>query len=43
MFSPTAGAGDDVYDILKLPRENIKNEFSEADLNQFNRIKKKND
>ena len=24
VFSPTAGAGDDVYDILKLPKENIK-------------------
>lgn len=35
VFSPTAGAGDDMYDILKLPEENIKNEFNEDDLNQL--------
>ena len=33
VFSPTAGEGDDMYDVLKLPKENIKNEFSEEDLN----------
>lgn len=35
VFSPTAGNGDDMYDILKLPKENIKNDFSENDLNQL--------
>ena len=35
IFSPTACAGDDLFDILKLPKENIKNEFSETDLNQL--------
>ena len=41
VFSPTAGAGDDMYDILKLPKENIKNEFSEDDLNQLIESRKK--
>jgi len=35
VFSPTAGEGDDMYDNLKLPKENIKNEFSEEDLNEI--------
>lgn len=33
IFSPTACAGDDMYDVLGLPSENIKNDFSEDDLN----------
>ena len=35
VFSPTAGAGDDTYDVLKLPKENFKSDFTEDDLEQI--------
>ena len=35
VFSPTAGNSDDLYDILKLPKENFKADFTEDDLEQI--------
>ena len=32
VFSPTAGDGDDMYDVLKLPPENFKKNFTADDL-----------
>jgi hypothetical protein len=35
VYSPTAGKYDDLYNVLNLPPENIKNDFSEQDLNSL--------
>ena len=35
IFSPTIGCGDDMYDVLKLPEENIMNDFNEEHLNNI--------
>ena len=35
VFSPTAGKFDDMYNVLNLPPENFKNEFSEDDLEKL--------
>ena len=35
VYSPTANVGDDLYKHLKLPSENIKNDFTSQDLEQL--------
>ena len=35
VFSPTAGEGDDTYDVLNLPAENIKSDFTQEDLDNL--------
>lgn len=35
VFSPTAGEGDDMYDVLKLPPENFKADFTPEDLDEL--------
>ena len=41
VFSPTAGNSDDMYDVLKLPKENFKADFTEDDLKQIIESRKK--
>jgi hypothetical protein len=40
VFSPTASAGDDMYDVLGLPEENIKNDFTQEDLDHIIEVRK---
>jgi hypothetical protein len=40
VFSPTASAGDDMYDVLKLPEENIRNDFTQEDLENIIEVRK---
>jgi GTP-binding protein EngB required for normal cell division len=41
VYSPTAGTYDDSYNVLNLPRENFKNDFSENDLEELINTRKK--
>jgi len=41
VYSPTAGKYDDSYNVLNLPPENFKNDFSEDDLEQLIQSRKK--
>ena len=40
VFSPTASMGDDMYDVLQLPEENIKNYFTQEDLESIIEVRK---
>ena len=40
VFSPTASAGDDMHDVLGLPEENIKNDFTQEDLDHIIEVRK---
>jgi len=41
VYSPTAGTYDDSYNVLNLPPENFKNDFSEQDLEELIQSRKK--
>jgi len=40
VFSPTASVGDDMYDVLQLPEENIRNDFTQEDLESIIEVRK---
>ena len=40
VFSPTASVGDDMYDVLDLPEENIRNDFTQEDLDHIIQVRK---
>jgi hypothetical protein len=40
VFSPTASVGDDMYDVLDLPEENIRNDFTQEDLDHIIEVRK---